>query len=410
MAEAAAPQTFSAKVIAAVVVGAALAFLGFLFLMAYAPQLKRGVGDGVHPMSKAAVGFYGLYHLAEETGRPVALGDREALWRTPGFVIVTIDQNTDAARLRKLIAARRDVARSVTLYIMPKWVTASLFGHAHWVQSLDDLPPAFADSAAEPLGRLKFGTAIDGAAGRIHGVAKGELPGVEVAQPRRPHFLVSGAKPVLVDEQGRTVLGRNDVGEDIREYVLADPDIMSNQGLKSLAGARAALQIVDAMRADENDSVAFDLALNGERDARNLLQLMFEPPFLALTLAVLAAALLVGIHAFGRFGPPVAEPRALPFGKRALADNAAVLIGRAGAVKRMGDRYVALIRDSVTVRLGATALDNDALERWLAALPGVRGPDFATLAKNARTARDAEGVRAAAHALHNWRNEVVGDR
>ena len=144
--------------------------------------------------------------------------------------------------------------------------------------------------------------------------------------------------------------------------------------------------------------------------SRNLLQLMFEPPFLALTLAVLAAAMLVGIHAFGRFGPAVPEPRAIPFGKRALADNAAVLIARAGAVKRLGDRYVTIIRESAATALGAGALDPQAQERWLANLPVVHSPDFATLAAKARAAPNSDAMRSAARALYDWRNEVVRDR
>ena len=106
--------------------------------------------------------------------------------------------------------------------------------------------------------------------------------------------------------------------------------------MKTAEGARAALMFVDALRSDENDSVAFDAVLAGLGDTRNLLQLMFEPPFLAFTLALIAAAILVGLHALGRFGPPAIEGRAIPFGKRALADNVATLIARAGRESRLG--------------------------------------------------------------------------
>ena len=245
--------------------------------------------------------------------------------------------------------------------------------------------------------------------GRVRGEPDGEMAGVDVPMPRNPHVIVSGMKPVLVDSAGRTVMGRTDLNNGAADYILADPDLLSNMALKTPEGARAALMIVDALRANSNDSVGFDMILNGI-DNRNLLQLMFEPPFLALTLAVLAAALLTGIHAFGRFGPAVPEPRAIPFGKRALADNAAILLARAGAVRRLGDRYVAIVRDGVAGALGASAMEPDVLEHWLARLPGVQGPDFGTLAAAARGAKDSAGMRDAAQALHHWKEEVIRDR
>ena len=408
---------FSPRVVAAVVLAAALAFLGFLFLSAYGPQIKLHGPGGIHPMSKAATGFFALYHLAETTGRPVNLITQEREWGYTGFEAVTLDVDTDPVRLRTLVGSRRTVDNSKTLYIFPKWIAMPLPTHTGWVQTFGTLQPEFSQSIIDVFGRIRFGEGATTVGSRIHGLVEGDtakfdgqrFASVDVPQPERPHFIVSGMKPVLVDDNGRTVLGRNDFPNGASDYILADPDILSNRGLKTAQGARAALTIIDAMRADANDSVAFDLVLNGHAGERNLLQLMFEPPFLALTLAVLAAALLVGIHAFGRFGPPLAEPRAIPFGKRALADNAAILIARAGAAKRMGDRYVALTRDAVAAKLGAAHMDSDALERWLGSL-STRGNGFAVLAAEARSARDGEAMRASAQALHSWRDEVTRDR
>ena len=87
-----------------------------------------------------------------------------------------------------------------------------------------------------------------------------------------------------------------------------------------------------------------------------------------------------------------------------------MLIARAGAVKRLGDRYVALIRESAAVALGAGALDPQAQELWLAKLPAASGADFATLAAQARAAPNSDAMRSAARALYDWKNEVVGDR
>lgn len=399
---------FSPRLVAGIVLGGAIAFLGFLLLMAYAPQLKMRTGEGATPMSRSAVGFYGLYKLAEATGRPVDLTGKDN-WAYGGFVLVTITPNTNVARLRELVATRRAVDNSKTLYILPKWKTRAKPQNARWVESMGTLDPTWSKDLLEVFGRIRFAEAKTDRQSTVVGIAGTGMDDVRLPSPASPHFIAQGMKPVLVDSQGRTILGRTDLNNGAADYVLADPDLLSNMALKTPQGARNALRIIDAMRADSDDSVAFDLALNGSGNSRNLLQLMFEPPFLALTLAVLAAALLAGLHAFNRFGPAVPEPRAIPFGKRALADNAAVLIARAGAARRMGDRYVALIRDSVAGMLGASKMQPDDLEAWLAKLP-VADKDFGALAAEARAANSSEHMRAAAAALHDWKEEVTRDR
>lgn len=399
---------FSPRLVAGIVLGGAIAFLGFLLLMAYAPQLKMRTGEGATPMSRSAIGFYGLYKLAEATGRPVDLTGKDN-WGYDGFVLVTVTPNTSAARLRDLVATRRAVDGSKTLYILPKWVTRTMPQNSRWVESVTTLDPSWSKDLLEVFGRVRFGEAQTDAKSAVIGIAGTGMDDVDLPAPKSPHFIAQGMKPVLVDSHGRTILGRTDLNNGAADYILADPDLLSNMALKTPQGARNALRIIDAMRADNNDSVAFDLALNGGGDSRNLLQLMFEPPFLALTIAVLAAALLAGLHAFNRFGPPVAEPRAIPFGKRALADNAAVLIARAGAARRMGDRYVTLVRESAAAMLGATKMQPDELEAWLAKLP-VADKDFGVLAAEARAANSSEHMRAAAAALHHWKEEVTRDR
>ena len=79
-------------------------------------------------------------------------------------------------------------------------------------------------------------------------------------------------------------------------------------------------------------------------------------------------------------------------------------------MKRLGDRYVAMIRESTAQALGAGALDPVAQEKWLAGLPAAPTGSFAELAERARTASNSDAMRSAARALHDWRNEVVRDR
>jgi hypothetical protein len=159
------------------------------------------------------------------------------------------------------------------------------------------------------------------------------------------------------------------------------------------------------MREDDGP-VAFDLTLHGFGRSRSMLKTMLEPPFLALTLSILAAAMLAGLHAFGRFGPARDEPRALPFGKAALIDNAAGLIRRAGRGGHMGEAYVALTRDAAAHAIHAPPLSEPELDALLDRAGPSDRPGFAQLAADARSARTPTTVADAARALYHWRRSL----
>lgn len=67
-----------------------------------------------------------------------------------------------------------------------------------------------------------------------------------------------------------------------------------------------------AMLEPAKGAVMFDLTLHGVGQKYDLAKLLLEPPFLALTLSVLAAAVLAFLHGLGRFGPPRSRPGRLP--------------------------------------------------------------------------------------------------
>jgi len=144
---------FSARLVALLVLAGIVAFLGFLFLTAYAPQLKIRGGNGASPISKSAVGFYGLYHLSETTGRRTDFTQSRNDWLATGFMIVTIEPGTDVAKLKTLVADRRGTEGTKTLYILPKWMTFPIFGKPDWVQQNGTLDAAFSPDLLAVFGR-----------------------------------------------------------------------------------------------------------------------------------------------------------------------------------------------------------------------------------------------------------------
>jgi hypothetical protein len=64
-------------------------------------------------------------------------------------------------------------------------------------------------------------------------------------------------------------------------YVVADPDLLNNHGIRRPEAARAAIEMLERMMPDEDGGILFDTggALQPP-PRRNLLRSMFEPPSL----------------------------------------------------------------------------------------------------------------------------------
>jgi hypothetical protein len=217
-----------------------------------------------------------------------------------------------------------------------------------------------------------------------------------------------GWTPVITDDHGATVLAKAPWGP---AYLLSDPDLLDNQGLKDFAAFATGVAIVNALRADAGP-VIFDVTLNGLGKQRTALNLLFDPPFLAVTLCLAAAAALAGFQAFCRFGPVTEKRRVLAHGKEALADNSAALVRLAGRESAMGAPYAAVTRDLVARAVGAPRdLTGDALTTFLDRL-GARGgasDTLGVLTLLAGATTDRARLAAAAMKLYHWRTEMTGE-
>jgi hypothetical protein len=210
----------------------------------------------------------------------------------------------------------------------------------------------------------------------------GKLPREEVLHAK----LANGQKALIVDTAGRVLAFGIDLGvreepdtaeeeeADIfteRVYpiiVLADPDLANNYGLADGTRAAAAIALVNRLAdPEEIDHVVFDMTLNGFGASENLLTLAFRPPFLAATLCLLVALLIVGWRAFQRFGPAAAGGGPdIAFGKRQLIANGAGLILRARRFRLLGKPYAVLAARRLAERLGLSRPDPEAIDAALA--------------------------------------------
>ncbi|HEV2079162.1 MAG TPA: hypothetical protein VGR19_04600 [Allosphingosinicella sp.] len=392
---------FDPRVVFGLVAAGSLAFLGFLVLTAYAGDFRSGRDGRAHALSVSAVGFKGLVDLIGYSGGETYLVRAAEDVEHEDLLVVTLDERTEGKALDELLELR---GGRVTLVVLPKWLTQPHPLRKAWVTKADLAPPELLGDLASDLLGVEVGQ-DDGGGRSVQG--RGFLEGMAMPAPSVTRTISGeGLETLLEAPGGGAVLGR--MPERSSLYILADPDLLNNHGLKSIAVAQGALRLVDELNSPEAESVMFDLTLSGFQEQQSVLKLAFEPPFVALTAALLVAAILAGLHGAVRFGPAPEEERAIALGKAALVDNSAGLLRLARREHRVGGAYADLIRDEAARQSGAPAgAEGKALEAYLDRIGRADGPRFSELAAAARSAPDRNALMKAAAALFSWKKEIT---
>lgn len=420
----AAPSPFSPRAVLGLVLFGALAFVALLWAIGAGDPGGSTNDGGSHAGSNGLTGYAALAGYLERRGYAVRRARNEGALDDPGLLVLTPGQMADGAELDRIVAARRTVGP--TLVITPKWLPMPTpprtpGAKQGWTAIGGAAPPewpGFLDDVAVGIAPMRAG----GRTARWHGAGlSGELPvsesvlsgsgprlvplvtGTQDGRILAAYLADGGMYPALEDLASSTP----PPGDDDTVYPVAivfEPDLLDNYGMADRENALLADRLFAALTADSDAAVTFDLTQNGLGRSTNLLTLAFSPPFLAATLCLLLAALVVGWRAFLRFGPPLAAVRAIAFGKRALVGNAAGLVRRAGRLHLVTGPYADHVRERLAQALalprGLDPVQADAaIDRALAA----RRPDsvpFSTLAARLRAARRPQDAVRAAQDLH----------
>jgi hypothetical protein len=395
-----AAHPFNPRLVLGLIAAGLAAFAALLLLLAFGTNAGSGRDGRAHALSVSAVGFKGLVDLVGQfRGTHVIRGPAD--FGSPTVAVVAVELGSRPADLARLLEARLGLP---TLIILPKWRTLPDPSRRGWVRGL---VPGAGEAAAQLLGRE---ARVRIARAKQSGPARGvdDLAGIVVPVPAFPQ-VIDGADftPAMRLPGGEALVAR--LG-DQPHYVVADPDLFNNHGLRNPETARAALAMIDALNPAGAETVDFDLTVNGlgARTTPNLLRNAFEPPFLVMTLALLAAALLAGLHGAVRFGRAKRETRAIAFGKAALVENSAGLIRLAGREARLGSAYGEVVRLEAARTASAPAwLSGAALDAYLDKLSRSDRPGFSTLAAQLAAARDRHELVAAARALFSWKKDII---
>lgn len=419
---------FSPRMALALVVGGVLLFLAVLWMIGSGMSESKANNGGAHAGSKGLTGFAGFAQYLGKRGFTVTLAKSHGALRQPGVLVLTPPAQANTEQLQQVVERHR--AAGPTVILLPKWQAyraprtrpdvregwVELAGTeaAAWKGFYDDIT-----LTADPVRTRQ------GGGHWISGDLDGDLPA------RAPLFSGSGDRLVSLAESGDSgrvlaayvadggdypalrdlaLMGEPDADEDEAHdnfpvIFVFEPDLLNNYGFTSPANAMLGERILSAALDGAEKKVVFDLTLNGFGRSRSLLTLAFEPPFLAATLCLMLATLVMGWRAFNRFGPALLGTRALAFGKRALVSNAAGLIRRTRRLHLIGGPYADAARDRLSRALALPArLDPAATEAaidraLLARAP--QAPPFTATAATLRAARRPTDLLRAARALHS---------
>jgi hypothetical protein len=389
---------FAARTVAILIAVAVFSFGAIMVLAGWSPELRDRDRAGDHPFSTSAIGYNGIVRLLEAQGYPVEISRfKSNLDGHYGLMILTLSTRGMGKSLEEY------ELQSDTLIVLPKWS-----GMVDWTN-----PSRMKDT---DLANESLVASVLDALGIEAEVMRTDVPG-RVATPFGQATIKPDLQLQLLQSEELTPIIRTGEGALLSQlpgrdiYILADPDLINTFGLAERENARFAMQMINMMRYSDDEPIIFDATLHGFTRSENLLQMMFDIPFLGVTLVALAAALLLGWAATIRFGPPARETRAIALGKQALADNSAGLVSMARRETRMAPGYLSLIRRRLSKQIGAP---RNLTEAQLSELFDRLGPEevsgktFSQIEAGLRgPAANREDLMHKARDLWRWRRDIL---
>ena len=429
-----AASPFSPRTLLAVVAVGAGAFLLLLYAIGAGWDGGQDRNGGAHAAANGLNGFAGLVRLLEDQGHNVSLSRSEARLDDEGLLVLTPQHGADGETIAGIIEARRYVGP--TLVILPKWLAIpaqhipGVEAPPGWVMLGGAIAPDWVGDVT--ISESTKAEVVERKQWKGMGVA-GVLPAPKSVLTLESDSLSTedwtSVLPLVTDEKGDVLAGYlsdagayevldeasgyspvDEVDEDLRPVVIvAEPDLMNNYGLAEQQRAEVAHAIIDATFEDQKLPIVFDLTVAGLARSENLLTLAFQPPFLAATLCLILAAMVIAWRAFRRFGPPVAEAPTMAMGKRQLARNGGGLVARAHRLHLLGPPYAALVAGRLAEALGVREADPQAREAAIARTLAGRGlaADYLERADALRRARRPAELLRAAGALRTIERTVT---
>src|SRR6185312_7736086 len=251
------------------------------------------------------------------------------------------------------------------LLVLPKWVAAADFTNRQWAKQVYRLPSENADDILHIVASHGSTKIVQREIGWRSNRFGGE------ASLAQPQLMTADGLTPLIDSNLGVLLGEADDSYG-RLWVLSDPDLISNQGLKHGDNAVIAVGMVQQLL-PKGGSIIVDEVIHGFRREPNVWRALFEFPIIIITINAVGAVAVLLWAATGRFGSPAPVEPPLKAGKTTLIGNAAGLLLFGGHTAEILGRYLAVTIADVARRVHAPAqLTGDALDQWLERIGKVR--------------------------------------
>ncbi|MCI4646212.1 MAG: hypothetical protein MRY64_15630 [Hyphomonadaceae bacterium] len=388
---------FSGNVVGIILGVSGLAFLFLMVFIAWGPELQSRDRAGPHPYSTSALGYQGLFRLLEARGIPVTISRSARRLDTEysTLKILTLTPYGMEAALEEM-----DLV-GPALVVLPKWGGYTDPQKPSWQEETYILRSEQVESVLQVfdsdagIWRLRTPASLKTPFGKFDAVLGDDM------QVLRADSLVS-----IVPVAGGDLIAKL---PDRDVYILADPDLLNTSGLAEAENARFTLAMVNWIRWGSDDAVLLDATLHGFERSENLLQMVFDIPFVGATLAALAAFLMIGWAGAVRFGAPLPEERAFALGKQALTDNTAGLIAMGRRETRLAPGYLSLIRRATAKAVGAPrSLTETELAQMFDRMGAEDAEKFTQLeASLHQPAASREDLMDKARRLWRWHKEIT---
>lgn len=373
--------------IVAAAVAASLVVAVVLTLFSDDLAQSRQPATGPDSYSRSALGYRGLIALLRQLDIPVERS-RGAAAPPPqdALLIIAEPHASDEETKQRLINLISESPR--TLIVLPKWIGSAEPGEP-WIAEVERVPASEISDVLDAIG-------ADAA------LAASPAEQREATSKQ----LLSADSDVEVDTE---LAGGILVGEvpeppyQGRVWVLSDPDILNNHGLRNPETARMAVALIDRLR--EGGPVIFEETVHGYTQTPGLVRTLFRFPLVLATIQILICGLLAGWAAMVWFGPRRAAPPPLAAGKDFLISNTASLLLYGGhhhaAVRRYLAHSVSVVRGAVF----APTLSAADTVTWLDRLAAARGLSLSLQALEAQVANTHTPAQAiiTADAIYRWR-------
>ncbi len=365
-------------------------------------KLPEPTTAGAGAFSRSAVGHRALVAALRRLELPVLVErgagipplDHETLLLLP-----EPDASSDDAmdRFRRLLSAGI-AARAFVVVVLPKWKPIPDPARPGWVRSLEMLPVDRAERCLEEIfvlaptarPRVIRPERLDPAGWHGVGGDPPELPAPQLLELPGGDGGRLQPLPLVRHEAGALVVQAT----PLPVYVIADPDLLDNAGLR--LGGNAAFVLGFFTESLGVRRVVLDEGIHGIRQVPSPWRALLRPPLLLATLEALLLLSLVFFVSAGRFGRPVpAAGPSPPRGSAGLAHQAARLLARVPVDGKATLAWFELLEDRLArhFRLPPTSRrERHALLRSRLA-GSAAGADWERLAGAARLLASRPGVR-----------------